>query len=72
MIELSTKGTFTTLEELLTGKVYIGTVPRHDVHDPFQDAMPCWHPAKVWPWTRKRHPLEEMAESMGNSNAFRK
>ena len=42
MIELSTKGTFTTLAELLTGKVYIGTVPRVDVQDPFQDAVPCW------------------------------
>lgn len=42
IIELSTKGTRTTLGELLTGKCYIGTVPRHELRDPFQDALPCW------------------------------
>lgn len=47
IIELSTKGTRTSLTELLTGRCYIGTVPRHELRDPFQDALPCFQPVPL-------------------------
>jgi len=40
------------------------------LNDPFQDAVPCWHPDKIHP--REPHPLETLASRMGNNNAFRK